>query len=113
MSHTSVTANAVSRQGTTGGEAASPAGGKRSRDDGHDGDNDEAGDPEDDASAGPSLPHSLKRRKEHNEVLKGQISRLQEELAEAKKYLDNEKQKTEELRVSEANLHYFIEANHK
>ena len=57
------------------------------------------------------MPHSLKRRKEHNEVLKGQISRLQEELAEAKKHLDNEKQKTEELRVSKTSLHSYNEAD--
>ena len=84
--------NIGARQATTASIPRSAVSAKRGRE-ATDNDGEESG------GEGPSMPKSLKRRKEDNEVLKGHIAKLQEDFNEAKKALDAEKGKTEALRV--------------
>ena len=79
-------------QATTAGLPRTAVGTKRGREDA---DNDGEGS----CGEGLSMPKSLKRRKQDNEVLKGHIAKLQEDFIEAKKALEAEKEKTEALRV--------------
>ena len=84
--------NTGAPQATTAGLPRTAVGAKRGREDA---DNDGEGS----CGEGPSMPKSLKRRKQDNEVLKGHIAKLQEYFTEAKKALEAEKEKTEALRV--------------